>query len=274
MADESAAILRIRVLGETLVETVDGAVDRAWLAQRPGQLLRYLVCQRGHFVPADQIVEALWPGSGSGAEENVRYLVHLIRRRLEPRRAPRARSLSVECLGGAYALGPLVWIDAHAFEHYVAYGLRASRDGEDELALAHLQRALGLYRGDFLADDLYADWAMIERERLRSIAEDALDEAADVCERRRDLRGALEFARWRTEMGPYDSHVQLRVIRLCLRCGRRSEAARRYNAFRAVLLRDFGEEPEFDLAEAGTGSPTELRDRLDQRRHSPSLIVS
>ncbi len=248
--DERTASLRIRVLGETMVETADGAVDRAWLSQRPGRLLRYLVCQPDRLVPADQIVEALWPGASAGADENVRYLVHLVRRRLEPQRAPRARSMSVECLGGSYALGPSVWVDARAFEAFVEAGLRASREGEEEVALAKLGRGLELYRGDFLSDEPYADWAMMERERMRGIAEDALHESADICERRRDFGMALEYARWLAGMGVYDSDVQLRVIRLCMRCGRRSEAARRYNAFRTRLLRDFGVQPEFDLTAA------------------------
>lgn len=249
--DEAPARLRIRVLGETTVETAGGAVDRAWLSQRPGQLLRYLVC-RHQFVAADQIAEALWPAASAGADENVRYLVHLVRRRLEPQRPPRGRSMSVECLGGAYSLSPGVWVDAHAFEELVGAGLGALHDGEREVALARLGRALELYRGEFLADEPYADWAIMERERLSAIAADALHSAADIYEQRRELGSALDYARRLVEMDRYDSDVQLRVIRLCLRCGRRSEAARRFGAFRSLLLRDFGEEPEFDLASAAS----------------------
>ena len=246
--DEGTSALRIRVLGSTMVETADGIVDRGWLSQRPGQLLRYLASQRGRFVPADEIVEALRPGASAGAEESIRYLVHHVRRRLEPARPPRARSLAIECLGGAYALAAAVWVDVQAFEDFVEAGLQASAAGEEDVALALLDRALEMYRGDFLADEPYADWAMIERERVRGIVEDALAEAAYICERRRDLRRALEYARWLAEMGKYDSDVQLRVVRLCLRCGRRGEAARRYAAFRSRLSREFGIEPEFDLA--------------------------
>ncbi len=258
------------MLGETTVEAADGAVDRAWLSQRPGRLLRYLVCQHGRFVPADQIVEALWPGSSAGADRNVRYLVHLLRRRLEPDRPLRAASLAVECLGGAYALGQSVWVDARAFEDAVGEGMRARRLADDDIALAQIGRALELYRGDFLCDEPYADWAMLERERVRGVASDALFTAIEICARRRDLGRALEYARWLAEMEGYDSDVQLRVISLCLRCGRRSEAARRYGAFRTRLLRDFGHEPEFDLAAASVaaaepGGETMFTDRFGER---------
>ena len=242
---ESEALVRVRVLGQTLVETVDGAVDRAWLSQRPGKLLRYLVSQHGRFVKADEILEALWPGSGYEADNNVRYAVHLLRKRLEPNRPVRARSLSVECLAGAYALGPCVWIDAGNFEQLVEDALSES---EPDLALAQINRALELYGGDFLSDEPYADWAITERERIRGLAEDALRAAVHIHEERHELAEALQYARWLAELESYDSDAQLGVISLCLRCGRRSEAVRRYGAYRGRLLRDFNQEPEFTLA--------------------------
>ena len=248
---EDDAVVRVRVLGETLVETVEGAVDRAWLSQRPGKLLRYLVSQHGRFVPADEIIEMLWPGSSFDAENNVRYLVHLVRKRLEPHRPARGRSLSVECLAGAYALGPSVWVDVGAFEQLVEDALSGS---EQEVALAQIDRALELYCGDFLSDEPYADWAMIERERIRGLAEDALRAAIRIHEERRDFGNALQYARWLTELEPYDSDAQFGVISLCLRCGRRSEAARRYGAFRSRLMRDFNEVPEFTLTAAAAST--------------------
>ena len=243
------ADLRIRVLGTTAVETPDGAVPRAWLSQRSGQLLRFLVCHRGRFVAADEIGEALWPGSGAGAEENVRHLIHSLRRRLEPDRPPRGHSAAVQCVRNAYALGADVWVDTHAFEERANAGLAAVRAGDDDLALTQLDLALELYRGDFIADEPYAEWAMMERERLHELAEIVLGAAIDVCERRHDLRRALEYARRQADMARYDTDVQRRVIGLCLSCGRRSEAARRYSAFRNRLAREFGVEPDFELAE-------------------------
>jgi two-component SAPR family response regulator len=248
---EADALVRVRVLGDTLVETVDGAVDRAWLSQRPGRLLRYLVSQHGRFVPADEIIEALWPGSSFDVENNVRYLVHLLRKRLEPNRPARGRSFSVECLAGAYALGPSVWVDVGKFEQLVEDALSAS---EHEVALANIDRALELYCGDFLSDEPYADWAMIERERIRGLAEEALRAAVRIHDERHDFGKALRYARWLTELEPYDSDAQLGVISLCLRCGRRSEAARRYGAFRSRLMRDFNELPEFTLTTAAASS--------------------
>jgi DNA-binding SARP family transcriptional activator len=245
-----------------IVETPAGPIDREWLSERPGQLLRYLVCERGRFVPVDQIVEALWPRADARTTDNVRYLVHQLRRRLEPDRPNRGRSECVECRRGAYALSENVWLDVNEFEHLVRSGLAAHAAGDPVAALTQIDKALELYRGDFLADEPYADWAVFERDVFRSLVEDALRAAADIAEQAGDVRSATAYVRRLADLLRYDSDVQLRLLTLCLLSGRRSEALRRYDVFRARLLRDFGEEPGFDLADAAAAitnpSPEDL----------------
>ncbi|HEX3264866.1 MAG TPA: hypothetical protein VHR16_04295, partial [Candidatus Limnocylindrales bacterium] len=69
--------LRIFTLGGLLVEGADGPITGEWLEQRPGQLLRYLICERGKVAPADAIAEAICPHTASaGASNNVRCLIH------------------------------------------------------------------------------------------------------------------------------------------------------------------------------------------------------
>ena len=62
------------------------------------------------------------------------------------------------------------------------------------------------------------------------------------------------------ELEPYDTEVQRELLTVWLRLGRRTEASRRYTAFRMRMLREFGEEPGFELAEltATTARTTQL----------------
>lgn len=43
--------------------------------------------------------------------------------------------------------------------------------------------------------------------------------------------------------------VQRRLLAVCLKRGRRSEAVRRYKSLRVHMLHTFGEEPGFSLAD-------------------------
>ncbi|HEX4720244.1 MAG TPA: BTAD domain-containing putative transcriptional regulator [Thermoleophilaceae bacterium] len=244
--------LRIFTLGQLRVETPDGPIAADWLDQRAGQLLCYLACERRRIAPADAIAEAIWPQAGPAAANSVRHFVHVLRQRLEPDRPRNAQSSYVICRRGGYALASgRVWVDADEFESEAARGIAACAEGDAATAEERLARAAHLYEGDFLAEDPYAEWALAERERLRRTACDVLRALADI--RPDGSEAAAACLEQLAAMEPFDNDVQRRLISTWLRLGRRSRAARHYEAFRWRLMRDFGERPGFDLAELRVG---------------------
>jgi DNA-binding SARP family transcriptional activator len=239
--------LRIFTLGRLRVETDEGRLGGEWVDQRAGQLLRYLACERRRVAPADAIAEAIWPQAGASAANSVRHFVHVLREQLEPDRERRAQSSYVVCRRGGYALASArVWIDADDFEAEARRGLSAHAAGDPRTAEALLVRAAQLYTDDFLADEPYAEWAFAEREHLRATAGNVLRALADLRGEGADAVPCLERL---ADMEPFDSDVQRRLITTWLRQGRRSRAARHYDAFRWRLMREFGERPGFELAE-------------------------
>jgi DNA-binding SARP family transcriptional activator len=244
--------LRVFTLGRLRVETPDGQLTGPWLDQRAGQLLRYLACERRRVASPDAIAEAIWPQAGPAAGNSVRHFVHVLRARLEPDRPKGTQSSYVICRRGGYALAAnRVWIDADEFESEADRGLAAFAAGDLATAEGRLGRAAVLYRGDFLAEDPYAEWALAERERLRATACNVLRALADV---NADGSEAAAMCLERLAlMEPFDNDVQRRLIATWLRLGRRSRAARHYDTFRWRLMREFGERPGFDLAELAVG---------------------
>jgi DNA-binding SARP family transcriptional activator len=243
--------LRVYTLGRLRVESHDGRLTGPWLDQRAGELLRYLAAERRRVAPADAIAEAIWPQAGPAAGNSVRHFVHVLRDHLEPRRPRGVRSSYVLCRRGGYALASgRVWIDADEFEAEARRGLMARAAGDIRTAESRLVRALQLYRGDFLADEPYAEWALTEREQLRATACDVLRVLAAIRGDGPDAAACLERL---ADMEPFDSDVQRSLIASWLRQGRRSRAARHYEAFRWRLMREFGERPGFELAELAVG---------------------
>jgi DNA-binding SARP family transcriptional activator len=240
--------LHIFALGELRIETPEGPLSGDWLEQRPGQLLRVLVCERHRVAPADAIAEAIWPHAGPAAANTVRHFVHALREKLEPRRPKHGESCSVVCRRGGYALrSEYVWIDADEFEQEAGEGLAALAAGDRVLAHAHLGRAVALYQGDFLSDEPYAEWTFLERERLRAIACNALRALAELHVDHSEV--AAKYLERLADMEPYDDDVQRQLISAWLRLGRKSRAARHYHTFRVRMLHEFGERPEFELSD-------------------------
>jgi len=247
----TAPRLRIFALGPTRVETsLAGSIGGNWLDQRPGQVLKYLVYTRGRVAYAEEIGQALWPAAGPAALNSVRYFIHLLRARLEPGREARAPSRFIDSRRGGYSLDlRRAWLDVAEFEQLVGAGLAALVAEERAAARQRLDRAMNLYRDDFLADEPYAEWALEERNRLRELAARTLGALVELRLAAGDLNAAARHARHLADMEPYDSDAQRRNIELSLRRGRRSEAMRRYSLFRRRLQREFNEEPDFQLAD-------------------------
>jgi DNA-binding SARP family transcriptional activator len=244
--------LRIFTFGQTRIENgLSEPPDRQWMDQRPGELFKYLVCAGPRPVPAEEIATALWPQGDARALSSVRHFVHILRKKLEPGREARATSAFIDSARGGYAVNPQrVWVDANEFEHLVSAGLSALSAGLRDTALGRLESALDLYRGDFLADEPYAEWALFERERLRELAGRALRAAVELrIARDHRCEIATRHARRLADLEPYDADAQRRHIELCILLGRKSEAARRYDLYRRRMASDFGEEPAFALAE-------------------------
>jgi DNA-binding SARP family transcriptional activator len=242
--------LRVFALGRTRLETDGEPPAGEWLGHRPGQLLKYLVCQRGRVVTLEELIEIFWPNAGRAAATSVRQAIHTLRDRLEPGRPKGKPSGYVVARTGGYELTPgRVWIDADDFEAHARAGLEALQQEAPERADASLTAAAAAYAGDFLADEPYAEWALFERERLRDLAAQVLRGLASVKQATGDDESAAEHLQRLAELEPLDLEAQRELIALMLRRGRHSEALRRYELVRRRYKRAFGTEPGFTLAQ-------------------------
>jgi len=242
--------LRIVTLGRTRIESREGAIGGKWLKQRPGQLLKFLITERHRVAHAEEVAHALWPHAGPAALGSVRHFVHALRDKLEPQREKGAPSSFILARGGGYTLNVAhVSVDADEFEAQVRAATAAISEGDPARAAQHAERGLELYNGDYLDDEPYAEWAFLERERLRHLAGTALRMLAHIRSANEDVEGAVSALRRLADLDAFDLDVQRELIRLCLRTGHRSEAMRRYTTLRQRMVREFGEVPDFALSD-------------------------
>ncbi len=118
--------------------------------RKPFALLKALIAMGGREVRDERLMDALWAQeSGDAAHEAFHQALFRLRKLL-------GSSQAVQLSEGRVSLDEsLVWTDVRAFEE--ALGERGASD-----------RALGLYRGDFLADEADQPWSASMRERLRT----------------------------------------------------------------------------------------------------------
>lgn len=256
-----AATLRISTLGRTRLQTDEGPLDGAWLEQRAGEVLQYLACERVRWVLTDEIAEAIWPNARSSSVDNVRFVIYDLRRRLEPGRPHRGRSLFIASGKGRYRLDTShVTVDADEFERAVDDGIEAFFAGRAGSSIERLDHALDLYKGDFLADAPYATWAILERARLYGLATKALRLRADLARNAGDVNGLLACLERLGTMEPFDMDVHRQWLTVCLELSRYGEASRHYADLQRRMRAEFGERPPFELTD------------LMQQRHQLALV--
>ena len=251
--------VRVSALGRLSVSVGGRLRDGDWLQQRPGQVFRYLLASREAAQRSEAIASALWPERGPSAVANVRYCVFKLREQLAEGPDPSCSVIARDAAGYRIDM-PRVDLDVDEFQSKAATGITAHRSGDSATAEAILTEALALYRGEFLADDPYADWAFSEREYLRSLAGKGLAAMAQISLAAGRLVGAADHLQRLAQLEPFDSHVHQMLIEVCLRRGRRTEALRHYHALRARLHRAFGEQPDFEMTTVAAGLACRQRD--------------
>ncbi len=164
--DPVAVRLALGILGP-LVATLDGEPVSLG-GQRQRSVLAALLLARGQVVSVDRLTEAVWgQAAPPSANASLHAYVSHLRRGLEPGRAARSPATVLVSHGNGYALRlPPASVDAWRFEELV----RSTGRLEDPHQLvATLTEALGLWRGDAVAEYADQDWARPDAHRLTEL---------------------------------------------------------------------------------------------------------
>lgn len=125
-------------------------------------LLKTVIALGGSDVSETKLLDALWPElDADQAHEALKTALRRLDKLL-------GEGIVIH-QGGRVALDARrVWVDAWAFERWLAKAEAADAEGSPERRLAASNAALALYRGAFLAADEAEPWALSLRERLRA----------------------------------------------------------------------------------------------------------
>lgn len=245
--EETAAVghsLRVRYFGrfEMLCDGEPVPLGRNGKALT---ILKYLLAHRNRPVSQDHLMGWLWPESSlKKARWSLNSAVHGLRKLLGE--CPSLDSVNYVLLEeGHYRLCPTVraTTDVDEFDRRYERGRRLQKARRMPEAVAEYEGSIELYRGDYLVEDLYEDWTMVERERLSNAYVDMLgrlavhyvetgqpQECISACYR------VLEKDRCHE-----DSHRLL--MRCYIRLGLRGGALRQYRLCEKILQQDYGTTP-------------------------------
>ena len=205
------------------------------------ELGTYLMAHAGKSVARDALMDLLWPEvDPSRAAHRLHVAVSDLRRVVD---APGLASL-VRLQDDSYHIdAESVSTDCALFEQYFLRATRHRARGDEEGAAISFEAALQLYRGEFLADHPYLDWAAQQRAHFAERHLSALTALCERAARRHDFRSVEEFARAILAVDNLREQAQRHLMRAHYGLGQRASAIRQYRAFAAELERELGATP-------------------------------
>jgi predicted ATPase/DNA-binding SARP family transcriptional activator len=237
------ATVEIGLLGS--LEVVDDAGKRVEIAgPRVGILLTALALRCGEVASDDALIDALW------GDAPPREPANALQRQVSRLRTALDAPDVITRRGSGYTLSlDRSSVDIFRFDTLIAHAHDAMHGGDAMRARAFLEEALGLWRGDPLADVAYENFAQQEIARLseaRLVAVEVRIDADLALGRDSSLISELEQL---VAAHPWREHFRAQLMLALSRSGRQAEALRAFQNAREVLGEELGLEPSAELRE-------------------------
>ncbi len=228
-----------------LVAKGRGLAIEKWERKQAVALLKFLVAHLGRPVHRETLIEFFWPEIDEDrAWKRLKVTVHFLRQRL---RAAGIDENIVETVDKTYALRrDAVWVDSVTFESCVVDGAALQRQQRWGQALHHYEEAQHLYRGDYMEEDIYADWCAAEREQLHEIYLEMLAGMADCHAANGHYAEAVQACRTALVRDPCRESFHRTLMEYLVRLGSADWAMAQYHRCHRLLAEELGVEPMRD----------------------------
>ena len=218
-----------------------------WKSKKALTLFKYIVAKSNEKVQKDVLLELLWPESSSDKTHNLHSTIYLLRKDLE--------RFDLDCKIN-YSKGHYWFergnciIDFLEYENLYNKAVEYQRDGNLIKAKRLLGQALALYRGDFLAEDIYKDWAFNLRQHYREVFIDIILRLSTLtADLNQNYLKAADICQQGLEKDPHREELYKEQISFLLKGGMYVEAIKKYQDYTDMLSQEFGLSPSPQIKE-------------------------
>lgn len=247
--------LTLQLLGATVITLDDKPIKQ--LSTRAAEALVIYILHQSRPVPREQLADMFFQASEpKQAAANLRAMLSQIKKRLDP---------FIEITRYTVARREGVGFSADSIEFSEQLTV-----GSEQLTVEELRSTLELYRGDFLAGFHLRDapefeqWALVERERLRLLAINGLQQLIELQEERGAFVEVLQSAERLLAIEPLLESVHRTKMLMLARTGQRALALRHF----AVAEQFFVDELGIELSGASVTLQQRILDLPDPLPHN------
>ncbi|MBV9689393.1 MAG: AAA family ATPase [Ktedonobacteraceae bacterium] len=241
-------VLRVYLLGQFRVERWSEGSWKAldnhiWQRRRARALLGCLLSSPRRRLGRERIMQFFWPDLDRDVAANrLNGTVHELRQILEPDNGRLASSKLLRLEQDMLELADetYIWVDAEAFERL----MREARAADDTQRTERLlEEAAALYKGSYLLEEMYSEWATSRRDTLQRAWVALLLDLAQMRIEHKALVSAIEVLDRIRSADPTNETALQRLMILLTHLDRRAEAIQMYRQHVETLQRDYESEP-------------------------------
>ncbi len=233
--------LKVRTLGGFEVWLGESKItEKQWQRDKAKELFQYLLIQKNHLKPKEEIIDELWP-EGIG-DRDFKVALNTLNNVLEPNREARKKAFFIQRDQGGYRLNTLANIeyDGDEFTKWITEGLK---EKDVEKSIQYLKRGLHYCKGIFLPDRKGTWWTEKERERLQLLYLRGLEKHAQLSVRKEEPDEAIDYCLSIIEQDPLWEEAY-RILMYCYYLKHnRPQAVKWYQRCKSLLKADLGVDP-------------------------------
>lgn len=220
-----------------------------WQRPKALKIFKYLLAFYPRDVFADELIENFWPETSvEDARHNLSMHVTYIRKALSPNAGKRDEGF-IQGRPEIYrlCLRPIDTLDWFEFQSTIKQAEESWKKGERDDAISTYKSAIQLYTGNFLEEEIYAEWVQEPREKLKRQYLLALERTGSYHQSRSELREAVEFYHAYLQVQPLHEKILQATFRCLTAIGDKAGLKKEYEQYLSVMRRDFAEETPSSL---------------------------
>lgn len=237
--------LTVNMLGpvEIIRDPTRPLAGDAWPTRRARDILCFIVSRRHHRASKDTIIDTFWGETDFDVvEKNFHPTVSHIRKALNSNQPLKQNFLLYR--DGDYQLNSefSYRVDVEEFDRLVSEGESARRARQFEQCIAAYDKALELYRGEFMQGS-YEPWVEEQRTYYREQYLRLLEALAGVAQTSEDWPKAMQLAQLIIREDQFREDIHCVLIKAHTALGNRAAAKEHYAGLKRLLQTELGVEP-------------------------------
>ena len=240
--------LAVHCLGPFQVFQNDQLVDN-WSSRKALAIFKYLLVHRGKFVSKDVLMEVFWPEADpEAARRNLHQAIYTLRQTLH---SSSSDFQYIVFVNDRYRLNPdlEIWSDDEDFERHYEAGNQLEKSHQVDQAVFEYEIAANLYRGDFMAEDLYEDWPTSRRQYLWQTYLTMVYHLAEFYYSQKEYSIAAGYCQRIIYMDDCQEEAHQNLMKCYLAQGRRYQAVHQYHLCRQALKTKMNLPPSPEMQE-------------------------